>query len=63
MVMNPVEILETNTKRVICDGGPLGHPRIFLTLATDGQIDCPYCSRRYILNIKLEKTTNPASVT
>ena len=36
--------------RVACDGGggPLGHPRVWLTLGTDGEITCPYCSRRYV---------------
>jgi len=36
--------------RVACDGGggPLGHPRVWLTLGTDGEITCPYCSRHYV---------------
>jgi uncharacterized Zn-finger protein len=31
-----------------CDGGigPLGHPRVFLTLR-NGEAICPYCSRLY----------------
>ena len=35
---------------VACDGGggPLGHPRVWLTLGTDGETTCPYCSRRYV---------------
>ena len=37
---------------VACDGGggALGHPRVYLNITTDGLVDCPYCSRRYILN-------------
>ena len=36
--------------RIACDGGggPLGHPRVWLTLGTDGEIICPYCSRHYV---------------
>ena len=36
--------------RVACNGGggPLGHPQVWLTLGTDGEITCPYCSRHYV---------------
>jgi uncharacterized Zn-finger protein len=36
--------------RVACDGNgdALGHPRVWLTLGTDGEIICPYCSRHYV---------------
>ncbi len=39
--------------RIACDGGGglLGHPRVWLTLGTDGEIICPYCSRRYVKGI------------
>ena len=37
---------------VACDGGKLGHPRVFLNLASRGEAVCPYCSRRYILKAK-----------
>lgn len=42
---------EVEDVRVNCDGGggALGHPRIALTLAADGRIDCPYCGRRFVL--------------
>ncbi len=44
------ETIAVTGPRVACDGGggPLGHPRVWLTLGTDGEITCPYCSRRYI---------------
>ena len=47
----PVEIIEVEQAEVACDGGdgPLGHPRVFLNLATHGRIDCPYCGRRYVI--------------
>jgi uncharacterized Zn-finger protein len=36
---------------VRCDGGggPLGHPNVFLHIGADGQVVCPYCSRRFVL--------------
>ncbi len=56
MAMEPPEILdpetvEVDTPKVACDGGkgPLGHPRVFLNMEGKGQIDCPYCGRRFVL--------------
>jgi uncharacterized Zn-finger protein len=48
----PFELIMVETPQVACDGGggPLGHPRIFMTIPpADGHVDCPYCSRRYQL--------------
>ena len=48
----PTEIINVDTDRVACDGGggALGHPRIYMTVPErEGHIDCPYCSRRYVL--------------
>ena len=44
-----METIFVTTDRVACDGNgdALGHPRVWLTLGTDGEIVCPYCSRRY----------------
>ena len=41
-----VKVITTNQSRVACNGGggPLGHPKIFLTLGNDGRVSCPYCS-------------------
>jgi len=49
--MEPAEIVETQDKRVACDGdnGPLGHPRVFLEMGNENSIDCPYCGRRFVL--------------
>jgi uncharacterized Zn-finger protein len=49
--MEPFEVIEVETPTVACDGGngPLGHPRVFLTLSKEGEIECPYCSRKYVL--------------
>ena len=45
----PVEILETDSKTVACDGGggALGHPRVFLQIGQENEIECPYCGRVY----------------
>ena len=49
--MEPFEIIPVDTTTVACDGGdgPLGHPRVYLTLGKEGEIECPYCSRKYVL--------------
>jgi uncharacterized Zn-finger protein len=51
MAAQAVEIIEVETDRVGCDGGggALGHPKVYLNLGKDGQIDCPYCGRHYVL--------------
>jgi uncharacterized Zn-finger protein len=48
--MEPVETLEVEDTTVACDGGKgsLGHPRVFLQLV-NGEVDCPYCGRRFVL--------------
>jgi len=49
--MEPPEILTVDSSTVACDGnGALGHPRVFLNMQGKGQIDCPYCGRRFVLN-------------
>ena len=50
--MEPTEILKVESETVACDGGggALGHPKVFLHMDGKGQIDCPYCSRRFILD-------------
>ena len=47
----PPETVYIDTVTVACNGGdgPLGHPRVYLNLRSEGQIDCPYCDRRFIL--------------
>lgn len=47
--MEPVEIIEVEARAVACDGGPMGHPRVFLNMGQDDHVDCPYCGRRYSL--------------
>ena len=49
--MEPTEIMDVDSETVACEGGggPHGHPRVFLHMDGQGQIDCPYCSRRFVL--------------
>lgn len=49
--VEPPETIEVESEVVACDGGdgPLGHPRVFLNMEGRGEVDCPYCDRRYIL--------------
>ena len=49
----PFETIKVDTTAVACDGGggSLGHPRVFLQMKPEvGEIECPYCSRRYVLD-------------
>jgi uncharacterized Zn-finger protein len=51
IVTEPFEIITVDTGRVACDGGggALGHPKIYLNLGDEGRVECPYCSRLYLL--------------
>jgi uncharacterized Zn-finger protein len=44
------EVIVTSQRTVACDGGvgPLGHPRVFMTIVNE-RVMCPYCSRIYAL--------------
>jgi uncharacterized Zn-finger protein len=50
--MEPTETIYVSEPVVACDGGSLGHPRVFLNLTPKGEVMCPYCSRRYVLRSK-----------
>ena len=47
----PFETIEVEDKVVACDGGDgaLGHPRVYLNMGSNNAIECPYCSRQYVL--------------
>ena len=48
--MELAEIIRIDSEVVGCDGGgALGHPLVYLHIGKDGAIDCPYCSRRFVL--------------
>lgn len=48
----PFETITVETDRVACDGGggPLGHPKVYLNLGAEHRVECPYCSRLYVLS-------------
>jgi NADH dehydrogenase (ubiquinone) Fe-S protein 6 len=48
--MPPPETIKVDTTTVACDGGgALGHPRVYLKMGDAGEVECPYCDRRFIL--------------
>lgn len=49
--MEPIEIVEVEDIKVVCNGGggALGHPRVFLNMGEEAHIDCPYCGCRFKL--------------
>jgi uncharacterized Zn-finger protein len=49
--MQPFETIPVDSTVVACNGGggPLGHPRVYLNLTGKGEIECPYCSRLFVL--------------
>ena len=48
--MQPFETIYIDTMVAACNGGggPLGHPKVYLNLTADGQVECPYCSRLFV---------------
>jgi uncharacterized Zn-finger protein len=49
--MDAPETIIVDTPTIACDGngGPLGHPRVYLSLEGKGEVECPYCGRHYVL--------------
>ena len=44
-----IEVIYVDSKTAVCDGGGvLGHPRVFLAIDASGEVECPYCSRRFV---------------
>jgi uncharacterized Zn-finger protein len=48
--MTPFETIEIDAMMAACDGGggPMGHPKVYLSLAPMGRVECPYCSRLFV---------------
>jgi len=46
-----LETFEADEPVVRCDGGggALGHPAVYLNMGDKSAIECPYCSRRFVL--------------
>jgi len=51
ILTEPFETIIVDSDRVACDGGggPLGHPKVYLNLGKENRVECPYCSRTYVL--------------
>jgi uncharacterized Zn-finger protein len=51
MAREAPEVIEVQDTTVACDGGggALGHPRVFLRIAAQGFVECPYCDRKFVL--------------
>jgi len=47
--MDDDQPITVKTTRVACDGGELGHPKVYLNLGKESETECPYCGRRYVL--------------
>ena len=44
------ETVEADSTEVSCDGGgDLGHPLVYLNMGDKGEVECPYCDRKYVL--------------
>ncbi len=41
------KIIEVKADTVSCDGGNLGHPRVFLTFEGN-KVECPYCGQVFL---------------
>jgi uncharacterized Zn-finger protein len=50
--MEPTETIYVTESKVACDGGKLGHPRVWLHMTSRGDVTCPYCSRHFILKTR-----------
>ena len=61
--MEPTEIIDVESEVIACDGGAgaLGHPRVFLNMKGRGQVDCPYCGRRFVLEPESARTSADAA--
>ena len=57
------ETLYVDTKRLSCDGGggALGHPRVFLEMGGETEVECPYCDRLYVYDPEKSKQASPAA--
>jgi uncharacterized Zn-finger protein len=49
-VTKEIEVIYVDSRTAVCDGGGgvLGHPRVFLAIDASGEVECPYCSRRFV---------------
>ena len=47
---DPPEVERVEKTRVACDGGALGHPRVWYSIEPEvGFVECGYCDKRFVL--------------
>ena len=52
IIIEAPETVESNSRDVVCDGdggGDQGHPRVYLNMGEKGEVECPYCDRKFVL--------------
>lgn len=53
----PPEIISVADDVIACDGGEVGHPRVYLTMdAKTGFVVCPYCGRIFVQDAARKKS-------
>ena len=40
-------VAEISTDTASCDGGDLGHPLVYISIAQGGEVECPYCGQTF----------------
>ncbi len=50
MTIEAPETEEVTKTRIACDGGALGHPRVWLQIDPKvGYVECGYCDKKFVL--------------
>ena len=58
--MQSFETVIVDSKAVSCNGGgALGHPLIYLNLGPANQVECPYCSKLFVLDTHVAGQADP----
>ena len=54
------EIIYVDEETVYCDGKgrELGHPVIYLSLVDKSEVQCPYCSCKFVHRAKISENQN-----
>lgn len=60
--MSQETAIVVESRVVNCDGGggPLGHPSVYLHIGEEGEVVCPYCSRRFVLSERAAESASHA---
>lgn len=59
MAVDTLDTRVVDTPVVACNGGggALGHPLVYLNLGDEGEVVCPYCSRRFVLEADAQRAS------